>query len=440
MKTGKCKTYLETLGCPKNLTDSEDLIGRFPQPIVTEPDQADIIVLNTCAFIDDAVEESVNRILELSRFKTEGQLKTLIVHGCLVNRYGADELKSLLPEVDYFWPVRPWQELETWLREFTDETSSHPDGACHPDIRLTHPAFRYLKIAEGCNNACSYCLIPSIRGRLVSEPVESLYQKVQSYAAHKEIKEIILIAQDTANYGHDLDPPDHLVHLLQRLETSDFEGWFRLMYLNPSHITPALIDHLAGSRKIIPYLDIPIQHCNTQILKRMNRPYTRADLIDLYRRLHDALPGLVLRTTVMVGFPYETETRFEELLEFIQEYPFDKLGGFIFQPQSGTPAAGFPARRIARRMAEERLALLMGIQQEISHRRLKRFLHQDVDMVVMGSIPGKKYAWWGRTYRDAPEIDGITYLKSDGNYPVGTRIRVKIIRNSDYDAYAIPVD
>lgn len=439
MKTGNYNVYFETLGCPKNLTDSEDLIKRLPLILVTHPEQADIIILNTCAFIDDAVEESVNRILELSQLKSLPPRKIVVVFGCLVNRYGELELRHLVPEVDHFWPVRPWKELSDFLNRLSIIPDQSPSCLYHPDFHLTHPAFRYLKIAEGCNNVCSYCMIPLIRGCLASEPPEAIYLRVQDYAAQHEIQEIILIAQDISNYGQDLNPSVDLAYLLSRLEQSDFQGWFRLMYLNPSHITSSLITLLASSRKIIPYLDIPIQHCNTAVLKQMNRPYTKKDLIRLYQELHSAIPNLVLRTTVMVGFPSETSARFEELVEFIEEYPFDKLGGFIFQPQAGTVAAGYPTRRISRRVKEERLGLLMGIQQSVSRRQQKRFLNQPVEMLIMGHSPGKKYPWWGRTYRDAPEIDGITYLKTEQHYPIGSRILVKITRNSDYDTYAIPL-
>ncbi len=429
------KIYIETLGCPKNRVDSERFLANFNGSLTSHPRLADLIIVNTCAFIDDATEESIQRILELARLKVHHPEIKILVFGCLVNRYGREKLSELIPEVDGFLPVIDDQKPEdtALFQSFKDASSSCKD-LNFPS--LTPAYYRYLKLSEGCNNHCSYCLIPSIRGNLRSRDLEDIGRQIGIWSQDLRLREIILIAQDTTRYGDDLAVPLRLVHLLRLIEESPFQGWVRLLYTNPGYFTAELIDFLASSRKVVPYLDMPIQHSHREVLKRMNRRYDTNQLIDLYQQLRARIPSLILRTTVMVGFPYETEKRFEHLLNFIQEYPFDKLGAFVFQPQEGTLAYHWRKHAVARHTKDHRLAELMGIQHELARERNQLWIGKSLRVLVEGRCNKKGYSWVGRSFMDAPDIDGLTYIRSGNELTPGEWVDVTIEKADSYDTFA----
>ena len=422
--------YIETLGCPKNLTDSEDFLKYAPGKLISAPDKADVIVLNTCAFIDDAVEESVNRMLEFAAWKQENPKIKLIVMGCLVNRYGKEYLKKSVPEVDY-WLFT--DEREGIFRDDLFESKRRQEttsGKLNPDY------YRYLKISEGCNNLCSYCMIPKIRGPLRSRAMDYILQDFDDMVNEENPpKEIMIIAQDISKYGTEIAQSKRkLTDLLMEMEKRDYQGWIRLLYCNPDKIDDELISVMKNSKKIIPYLDMPIQHVSDKVLKLMNRKYTKRDIISVYEKLKKEVPEIVLRTTVIVGFPGETDKRFEELLDFFHDYPFDKCGAFRYQKQEGTAACLLKNTNVPRRTAEERLAVFMGLQGENSSEQLKRWINKEFPCIIEEIKEEGDFPIIGRTYHDAPEIDGITYIKSipEGK-SVGDIVNVKILETDTYD-------
>jgi len=415
--------FIDTLGCPKNIVDSENIIKNIGIPPTDNLKKADFVIINTCAFIDDAISESINTILEYAQ-----ENKKLIVTGCLVNRFGREKLKSLLPEVDYFYYIQEQHLIKNLINSMNYSNILE-------DHYIVPKHYYYLKISEGCSNNCSYCIIPSIRGKQKSRTIESIINELKEKIKNPDIKEIILIAQDTTAYGRDIGT--NLKTLIKKINKLEHKKWIRILYTNPEFIDYELIDLIKDSPNILNYFDMPIQHCNNTILKYMNRNYTKENLINLYSYIRQHIPDAILRTTVILGFPGETDKRFEELLEFIQKYPFEKLGSFIYQPQKGTLATNLRATHVKKQKAEERIAILMGTQQEISKNIHKKFTNKTLDAIIEEKNPSsKKYNFIGRTYIDAPEIDGITYIKSDKKLKIGDIIKVTITTNDDYDTYA----
>ncbi len=450
-----------SLGCSKNLIDTEATIGLFKKhnfKIVNSPENADILVINTCGFIESAKEEAINTILEMAEYKKQ-KCKYLIVMGCLVQRY-YEELKKALPEVDLFIKIDQYGDLwkiisglENNAKEAIEsDTKVAAQNKSYkskiPKIPMltqeefmnrvvtTNKNYAYLKIAEGCSNMCTYCAIPYIRGLYVSRKMEDILEEAQMLVDNGA-KEIILIAQDTSKYGIDLYGKPLLPELLQKISQIKGIKWIRFLYSYPEGISDSLITEVKNNPKIAKYFDIPIQHISDRILKKMNRKITKTEIIDLMQKIRNQIPDVVLRTTLMVGFPGETEEDFSELLEFVKQAKFDKLGAFMYSKEDGTPAASMP-NQVHGNTKKSRYNRVMRVQQEISRENLKKRLGKIFDVIIEDiSFDGKYYI--GRTIENVPDIDGVVYIKNnaDGEKArVNTFIKCKIVGIDDYDLIA----
>ncbi len=444
------------LGCSKNLIDTEATIGLFKKKgylVVNDETKAQIIVINTCGFIDSAKEEAIQTILEMAQYKN-GKCQYLIVMGCLVQRYYEDLVKAL-PEVDLFIKIEEydklWNKIEELIQKGFVIKNKNKASKKIEDIpnmpMLTQEQFlnrtittgknyAYLKIGEGCSNRCTYCAIPYIRGPFVSRKKEDI-QKEAENLAKQGIKELIIIAQDTTKYGVDLYGESKLSELLQEISKIEGIQWIRFLYTYPEGITDQLIETVANNPKIAKYFDIPIQHITDTILKKMNRRTSKKQIQNLIEKIRKKIPQVTLRTSLIVGFPGETKEDFEELLAFVKQIKFDKLGTFMYSKEDGTPAGKLPGQ-IHGNTKKSRYNRIMKAQKEISRKNLEKKLNQTYDILVEEqSFDGKYYI--GRTMQDAPEIDGIVYLKTDGlrkKEEIGNIIKGKIIEISDYDLVA----
>jgi ribosomal protein S12 methylthiotransferase len=438
---------LISLGCPKNLIDSERMAGLLAAAgyrMSAKPDGAEVVVVNTCGFIAPARDESYEVIEELLRLKSRGRLRRVVVAGCLAER-DRQALLERYPRIDLALGVFARDRLVESL-----EALDAADTRCvlrpapkEPltDLgrrRLTLPHLAYLRIAEGCNRRCSFCTIPSIRGPYASKPIERVVTEAEELAADG-VKELILVAQDTSSYGLDLGRRPLLAELLRRLECVSGVEWIRLMYLYPLHVTDELIELLAGggatSRKILPYLDIPLQHISDDILRRMRRPIDRRRTEELLDRLRGRIEGLALRTTLMVGFPGETERHFAELLDFVRDRRFERLGVFAYVNEPGTPAGELDGQvpedvKLARRDA------LMQAQREVAFAWNAARVGEKQDVLIDGCIPGEKNAYLGRSSADAPEIDGAVYVTGEKLLP-GQILSCEIVAAKGYDLIAV---
>jgi ribosomal protein S12 methylthiotransferase len=407
----KKKIAILSLGCPRNLVDSENILGRLSlkgYPVV-DMDKADVAIVNTCSFIEEAKRESVDAILDLAKLKKEGRLKKIIVYGCLAQRY-KDILRKELPEVD----------------AFIGKVSLNHEVKRFP---ITPRHFVYLKICEGCVNNCSYCVIPKIKGRSVSLDEDSILRKVRIFNKEK-VSEINIIGQDITGYGIDLCGRTKLPEVLKKIEeNSGNVGWIRLLYLNPNRITDDLLKLIADSGKICKYIDLPIQHINDRILKLMNRKSKKADIIKTIHKIRKIIPGVALRTSVITGFPSETEREAGELLDFIAETKFERLGAFIYSREEGTPAYSLKGQ-VPRKVKEERFSRIMAAQQEICLEINKRFMGKVIE-VLIDELEGDSFL--GRSQFDAPEVDGIVYVNSDKKLKAGDFVKVKITDTLEYD-------
>ena len=440
-----------SLGCSKNLIDTEIAIGHFQNnkyEIESNPEKAEIIVINTCGFIESAKEEAINTILEMAEYKKK-KCKYLIVMGCLVQRY-YEELVKALPEVDLFIKIdeydRMWQKIEKLIKEDTVEISTTNVSKKISEMKpLPMPAhneffervvttgtnFAYLKIGEGCSNRCTYCAIPYIRGPFVSRPQEEIIEEAQILAS-KGIKEIIVIAQDTTKYGVDIYGEPKLAELLQKISEIPEIKWIRFLYSYPEGITDELIQTVKNNDKICKYFDIPIQHISDSILKKMNRRTNKKEITNLLAKLRKEMPDVTLRTSLIVGFPGETQKDFEELSDFVKKAKFDKLGAFMYSKEDGTPAAKLP-NQIHGNTKKSRYNKIMEIQQKISNENLQRKIGQEVEVLIEDISFDGKYLI-GRTKQDVPDIDGIVYVKnSDTINFVDKFVKVNITDVKDYD-------
>lgn len=407
----KQKLGILALGCPRNLVDAETLAGRLNSKgysIVDDIGQAQIALVNTCAFIEEAKRESIDAILGLVELKKQGKLKKIIVYGCLPQRY--KDLACQLPEVDAFVGVI---EQNHESRRFA----------------LTPKHYAYLKICEGCLNNCSYCIIPRIKGKLKSLDEETLIQKVRGLNREK-ISELNIIGQDITGFGVDLCGMSRLAALLKKIISNSPDiPWIRLLYLNPERVTGQLLELIASNNRLCPYIDLPIQHINKRILKLMNRKITKAEIISLINKIRKIIPGVYLRTSLIVGFPSETEEEFNELLEFVKEVKFDRLGAFIYSREEDTPAYSFKGQ-IARPLKQERFDIIMSEQQKIAAELNKRFLGQSINVLIEEKQDG---SYIGRSQADAPEVDGIVYVQTKQALKAGEFVRVKITDSLEYD-------
>ena len=449
-----------SLGCSKNLIDTETIIGKFTNNkfnIVNEEKKADIIVINTCGFIDSAKEEAINTILEMAEYKKE-RCKYLIVMGCLVQRY-YEELQKALPEVDLFIKLDEynefWDKVEKLVKEGIVEKSKTITKTKITEIPkmpmfsedeflnrtiTTGKNYAYLKIGEGCSNKCTYCAIPYIRGPFVSRKMEEIIEEA-NMLANKGIKELIVIAQDTTKYGFDIYGESKLSELLTKLSMIDGIKWIRFLYSYPEGITDELIEVVRKNNKIAKYFDIPIQHISNDILKKMNRKTNKKQIVSLLEKIRKEIPDVTLRTSLIVGFPGETNENFEELEQFVKAAKFDKLGVFPYSKEDGTPASKLP-NQIHGNTKKARYNKIMKVQQEISRKKLENKLNKEYDVLIEDiSFDGKYYI--GRTMQDAPDIDGLVYIKSNSKNSKESKLnkfeKCKITGISDYDLIAEPV-
>lgn len=411
IKKEKPKIGILSLGCPRNLVDSESILGRLAlkgYPII-DIDKADIGIVNTCAFIEDAKRESIEGILDLINLKKEGRLKKIIVYGCLTQRY-KDSLKDEFPKIDAFVGTL---------------TLNHS----HKRISLTPRHYAYLKICEGCINKCSYCAIPKIKPKFISLDIDSILDKAEELDKEK-ISELNIIGQDITGYGIDLYTTFKLAKVLEKIikKTKNI-GWIRLLYLYPSRISDELLEVIANSPKICKYLDLPLQHINGRILKLMRRNTTKNQILKLIDKIRKKIPGVAMRTAFIVGFPSETDKEFKELLQFIKDVKFERLGAFLYSREEGTAAYSF-AHQIPREVKIQRFDALMTQQQSISQSINKEFMGKVIDVLI---DEREKGAYLGRSQCDAPEVDGLVYVHSKKELKPGDFVKVRITDTLEYD-------
>lgn len=441
-----------SLGCSKNLVDTEKTIGIFKAnnyEIVNKPEEADVIVINTCGFIESAKEEAINTILEMAEYKKK-KCKYLIVMGCLVERY-KEELEKAIPEVDLWIKYSEYNSLWKKIQELLNDENNSIQNKVNCDIKnkqnqnsnkyekfdqveerviSTGNNYAYLKIADGCSNRCTYCAIPYIRGPQISRKMEDILKEAIKLA-NDGYKELILIAQDTTKYGTDIYGKPMLVELMKEISKIDKIKWIRFLYAYPETISDELIKLVKEDDKICKYFDIPIQHISDTVLKRMNRQSDGKSIRKLISKIRKEIPDVVLRTTVMVGFPGETKEDFEELYEFLQEAKFDKLGCFAYSKEDGTPAARIK-EQIHPMTKKSRYNKIMSLQKEISKQNLEKRIEQQVEVLIEDkTFDGKTYI--GRTYMDVPDIDGIAYLNTNKKLQEGDFAKAKIVDVSNYD-------
>jgi len=434
-----------SLGCSKNQVDTEIMIAAMKNSgykIVNKLARAEIIIINTCGFINEAKEEAINTIIETGKMKTAGSLQYLVVTGCLAQRYG-QELLDEMPELDGIVGISFFTDIDKVVSRIQQgervillgepPTVFMEKG---PRVLTTPAGSAYLKITEGCNNRCSYCAIPLIRGSLRSRPQHEIVQEARELAA-RGVRELVVIGQDTAMYGADLAEDSDLPSLLKEMTAIDGLEWIRLMYLHPAHINEQIIDTIASENKVLPYLDIPIQHAADQVLKNMNRKHDYRHLHSLIERLREQINDLVLRTTVMLGFPGESEADFKCLLDFVEATEFDWLGAFAFTAEEGTAAYTMP-EQLPEELKQERLDSIMRLQQGIT--RKKNMARVNKDEKILISSQASKNLYIGRAYFQAPAVDGITMVKSEAKLAKGRFINVHLKGIRDYDMIGEPVD
>lgn len=407
----KAKVGILSLGCPRNLVDSESILGRLALKgyKIVDITKADIGIINTCAFVEDAKKESVDAILDLIELKKKGSLKKIIVYGCLAERYKG-VLRKELPEIDAF------------VGKVIPDASGQ-------GYTLTPKHYGYLKICEGCVNSCSFCIIPKIKGRLASIDENALLSKLGDFN-RRGVSELNIIGQDITGYGYDIYGSFRLAGLLRKIIShSGNIGWIRLLYLYPNRVSDELIELIADEVRVCKYIDLPVQHINDRILKLMRRASAKKDILRLIDKIRKRIPGVAIRTSVIVGFPSETDREFGELLEFIREVKFDRLGAFIYSREEGTPAAMMKGQ-VARKLKEARFSEVMSLQQQISEENNKKLMGKVTD-VLIDEASGSRYL--GRTQYDAPEVDGLVYVTSGRKLRPGDFVKVRIKDTLEYD-------
>ena len=431
------KVAFVSLGCAKNLVNTEQMMALCRDQgwgVTGEPAGADVAVLNTCGFIEGAKTEAIDNILELAQLKEDGQLGKLIVAGCLSQRY-RDEILEELPEIDGLLGTGSYTDVVEAVKAVMEDDVPTYFGDIHHTIEdgdrmVSTPSYTaYLKIAEGCDNCCAYCIIPRLRGRFRSRTIESLVAEAKKLA-DSGVKELMVIAQDITRYGTDWDGKHHLAELLNELCKLDFK-WIRLHYLYPDEFDDELIEVIATQPKIIKYLDIPLQHCNDAILERMNRRGTKAEILELLAKLRAKMPDLVLRTSLIVGLPGETEEAFEELCDFLRETKIQRAGVFQFSPEEGTAAAVMPDQ-VPAEVAERRVELLVDIQSRVMDEWNEERLGREMEVLCEG-FDSTMGCYAGRSYADSPDIDGRVLFTAAGLIPAGTFVKVRITDVADGD-------
>lgn len=438
------KILFISLGCDKNLADTEMMLGTLVQrgfSITDDEAQAQAVVVNTCCFINDAKQESINTLLEMAELRKSGAVKALIAAGCLAQRY-REEIQKEIPEVDVIVGTTAIDAIadaleevlagkpQNYLKDISHMPAVYDHSAEHKRIVTTGGHYAYLKIAEGCDKHCSYCIIPKVRGHYRSIPMEELIleaERLVSFGA----KEIILVAQETTLYGMDLYGEKRLPELLKRLCAIAGVYWIRLLYCYPEEITDELIETIRTQDKVCSYLDIPIQHASDRILKRMGRRTDRQELTDIITKLREQIPEICLRTTIITGFPGETQEEHESLLEFVDETAFDRLGVFPYSPEEDTPAALFEDQ-VDEAVKLERQADIMELQQEIAFEKAQAAVGSTMLVMVEGRLPDE-HAYVARSYKDAPNVDGFVFIQTERELMTGDFVRVKITGSYEYD-------
>ena len=433
------KILFISLGCDKNLADSEQMLGILRNKgyeFTDDECEADIIVVNSCCFISDAKEESINTILDMAQCKTHYKCQALIVTGCLAERY-KEEIYKEIPEVDAVIGTSSYDAIAEAVEQALEgkKPQVFKDLNRLPDIRTervvtTGGYFAHLKIAEGCDKHCTYCIIPKVRGNYRSVPMENLIRQAKELA-EKGVKELILVAQETTMYGKDIYGEKSLHKLLKELCKIQGIQFIRIMYCYPEEIYDELIQTMKEEQKICHYLDMPIQHCNDAVLKKMGRRTNKKEIQEIVTKLREAIPDIILRTTLITGFPGETEDNFEEMMDFVDEMEFDRLGVFPYSPEEGTPAAEFPDQ-IDEEVKADRQCEIMELQQDIAFEKSERRIGQEMLAVIEGKVADEN-AYIGRTYMDAPNIDGYVFIHTDEALMTGDFVKVKITASSDYD-------
>ncbi len=433
--------YLLSLGCPRNLVDSEVLLALLEQAgfsIVEVPAGADIAIINTCGFIQDAKQESIDLILQLADLRKNGKIKKLVIAGCLSQRH-PDELMDEIKEIDGVFGTADFTKIPGMMDSLLSggkikEVDPKPDflyGHLYERKILTPPHQAYVKIQEGCSNRCSYCIIPQLKGPCRSRTIGSVMTEIEKLKAVHDIKELILIGQDTTSFGIDRTGRTELAELLQEISPTMQDGWVRLLYTHPAHFTDELIGVLADTANICKYVDLPIQHVNDRILRSMNRRTGKTDIAMLVERLRKQIEGVTIRTSVIVGFPGETEDEFRELLDFLEDSSFDRLGAFIYSREEGTAAATFEGQ-VPDEIKKERFDEVMRLQQKISAGNNLKFLDKKLKTLIDEEDPADPEQFVGRAQMDAPEVDGVIYVRGS-NVKTGEFADVRITGTMEYD-------
>lgn len=441
------KIGVVSLGCPKNLVDSETMLGLIHEEnyeITNDPSEAEIIIVNTCGFIESAKEESINTILQMAEYKKSGSCKYIIVTGCLSQRY-AEELFNELPEADAIAGVEVYDEIGSIIKRVMNgerfimlersklDVIYTSKETFLPRILTTPSYTAYLKIAEGCDNCCSYCAIPKIRGPYRSKPMEQVLKEAKALADNG-VKELIVVAQDTTRYGEDLPGGKLLLaDLLKELNKIESLKWIRVMYCYPNNFTDELIETFASLDKVCKYVDLPLQHASNRLLASMNRYDTREEVETLLAKLRKRIPGIVIRTTFIVGFPGETDADFEELKEFVEQQRFENAGVFAYSQEEGTVAGAMP-NQVPDEIKQERYHELMALQAQISEEIHKDTEGQTLEVLVEGIEEDGSGLHYGRSYREAPDIDGLVFIENPGDIKPGCFVKVNILQGFTYES------
>ncbi len=433
------KILFVSLGCDKNLVDAEKMLGllnRDGHTFTDDEQEAEVVVVNTCCFIGDAKEESINTILEMAELKKAGRCRALIVTGCMAQRY-RQEIMDEIPEVDGIIGTSTYDEITNVLEQVLggESVSCFADLDVLPEVEAdrmitTGGYYSYLKIAEGCDKRCTYCIIPSLRGNYRSIPMEHLIDEAQKLV-DKGVRELILVAQETTLYGKDLYGKKMLPQLLRELGEIPGLYWIRIQYCYPEEITDELIEAIKSEEKVCHYLDIPIQHASDRILKRMGRRATQAQLREIIDKLRREIPDIALRTTMISGFPGETQEDHEEVMAFVDEMEFERLGVFAYSAEEGTPAADF-SDQVSPEIKEERRNEIMELQQEIAFEKSASIVGRVLDVMIEGKVADEP-VYVGRTYMDAPGVDGYIFVNSGELFISGDFVRVKVVGSNEYD-------
>ena len=434
------KAGFVSLGCSKNLVDTEMMLGILREhgiELTPEPAEADILIVNTCAFIESAKEESITTILNMAEYKESGRCRSLIVAGCLGQRYG-QELLDDMPEADAIIGTGAWNRI---MEAVEESLKGHRVVIAGEDKLLydehtpritTRPAYTaYVKIAEGCNNRCAFCAIPYIRGAYRSRPIEDIRDEVVNLAA-RGVKEIILIAQDTTEYGRDLYGEPQLAKLLRTLCTVEGVHWIRTLYSYPTYFSDELIETIASEPKLVKYVDLPMQHAHDEVLRRMHRPDTQASMRALIEKLRTRIPGVTIRSTFIVGFPGETDAQYQTLRNFLEEMRLDKVGVFTYSREEGTPAYDMP-NQVPEDVMQERYHDLMSLQCKISEELNHELEGKELEVLVEGRDEEQANIAVGRSYREAPDVDGQVYIEGDTDSQIGDLVRVRVLQGFTYD-------